>query len=73
MKKLFVGILLVAALGCQKEKIDAGCIEQPHNGRGCAFILNPVCGCNGKTYGNPCMAEAVGITRYTKGECKSGK
>lgn len=43
------------------EKLNPACI--------CTEQYEPVCGCNGKTYGNACMAECAGIKNYTKGEC----
>ncbi|MFB9295864.1 protease inhibitor Kazal-type [Persicitalea jodogahamensis] len=64
-------IILIASVGCQKVRVDPGCIEKPSN-RCCYRIYTPVCGCNGKTYSNDCEAEGHGITWYTKGECKSG-
>ena len=31
----------------------------------CGFIYDPVIGCDGLEYPNPCVAEAAGVTSYT--------
>ena len=36
----------------------------------CIEIYKPVCGCDGKTYGNSCVADNAGVTSYKDGECK---
>lgn len=37
----------------------------------CTLELNPVCGCDGETYGNPCAAAANLVSLEGMGECPS--
>jgi hypothetical protein len=32
-------------------------------------IYDPVCGCDGITYDNYCVADSSGVTSYVTGEC----
>ncbi|MFN3379647.1 MAG: Kazal-type serine protease inhibitor domain-containing protein [Runella zeae] len=51
--------------------MENDCVEKPNPDRACYALYDPVCGCNGKTYGNACEAANVGIRVVSKGECKA--
>lgn len=43
------------------------CVKKPE---ACTANLDPVCGCDGMTYGNACAANAAGVSVAAKGDCK---
>lgn len=62
--------LSMAFFSCDKEDVDP-CIDKSKICITCLCTAdyNPVCGCDGVTYSNPCMAEINGVTSYSVGQC----
>ena len=84
-KIFLIAALCTAFLSCEKSKNDPApydcvipplvqsgiCIDSNLTGNSdeCIEIYDPVCGCDGITYDNYCVADSSGITSYVIGEC----
>jgi hypothetical protein len=55
-----------SAVGTCSSGAVGTCAEQPLI---CPITINPVCGCDGTTYPNACLAEAAGVTVNHTGSC----
>lgn len=74
---LFASLFLMA-FECGDESLTEPVVEQKcideskiQRNAACIQIYDPVCGCDGKTYENSCLAGINGVTSFTKGECRN--
>jgi len=72
---VFLFLILTLVIGCESDDdevmviddcIDPGLVDPDGV---CLAVYDPVCGCDGVTYGNDCEASIAGISSFEPGEC----
>jgi hypothetical protein len=55
---------------CGRADAPGSCATRPE---ACILIFDPVCGCDGQTYGNSCQAASAGVSVDFDGACEDAK